>query len=174
MRQKDFCVHRKARIRFRSTTLNNIACFHSACGRPRMAIRALWEARLLSWDEQQDRKITKDTLDGPEIRTMLNMSSIYNRIGEYGKSLKVLVKVCNSLRKTANGSGINENSSGSDMLPTNQLELLPIALYSKGCTHEHLQQWHKATRCFSEGLDHATRLLGTDHSLVHQLGGCLR
>ena len=163
------CSSEKARIRFRSTTLNNIACFHSACGRPRMAIRALWEARLLSWDEQQDRKITKDTLDGPEIRTMLNMSSIYNRIGEYGKSLKVLVKVCNSLRKTANGSGINENSSGSDMLPTNQLELLPIALYSKGCTHEHLQQWHKATRCFSEGLDHATRLLGTDHSLVHQL-----
>jgi hypothetical protein len=163
-----FCSSEKARIRFRSTTLNNIACFHSACGRPRMAIRALWEARLLSWDEHQKSKMTKDTFDGPEIRTMLNMSSIYNRMGEYNKSLKVLVKVCNSLRVSANMSGV-ESNSGADMLPTNQLELLPIALYSKGCTHEHLQQWRKASQSFSEGLDHATRLLGTDHSLVHQL-----
>ena len=159
----------RLRLRFRSTTLNNIACFHSACGRPRMAIRSLWEARLLSWDEQQDTEGQARVLDGPEIRTMLNMSSIYNRMGEYQKSLKVLIKACNSLRKIADGTIFEANELNNNRIQANQLELLPIALYSKGCTHEHLKQWHKATKSFAEGLDYATRLLGTDHSLVQQL-----
>ena len=153
----------RLRLRFRSTTLNNIACFHSACGRPRMAIRSLWEARLLSWDEQQDTDGQARVLDGPEIRTMLNMSSIYNRMGEYQKSLKVLIKACNSLRKVADGNVFEANELNNNRIQANQLELLPIALYSKGCTHEHLKQWHKATKSFAEGLDYATRLLGTDH-----------
>ena len=159
----------KVRLRFRSTTLNNIACFHSACGRPRLAIRSLWEARLLSWDEQQGAEGQSRVLDDAEIRTMLNMSSIYNRMGEYQKSLKVLIKACSSLRKIADSDIFETNHSNGNRIQANQLELLPIALYSKGCTHEHLKQWHKATKSFAEGLDYATRLLGTDHSLVRQL-----
>eukprot|EP00944_MAST-04C_sp_MAST-4C-sp1_P007597 g7597.t1 len=90
-------------------------------------------------------------------------------MGEYQKSLKVLIKACSSLRKIADSDIFETNHSNGNRIQANQLELLPIALYTKGCTHEHLKQWHKATKCFAEGLDYATRLLGTDHSLVRQL-----
>ena len=83
----------------------------------------------MSWDDQQGAEGQNRVLDGAEIRTMLNMSSIYNRMGEYQKSLKVLIKACSSLRKIADSNIFETNHSNDDRIrePT---ELLPIALYS--------------------------------------------
>ena len=154
------------RVGLRSTTLNNAACYHSACGRPRMALKALWEARMLSWGPFSDSATKGRPLDAPEVRTILNMSSLYNKMGDYEKSLKLLRSVCAKLRKKAPGKrAASEKQTSKKKVG----DLLPLALYTLGCTHEHLLQWQLATRTFREGYEYARQLFGEKHTLALQL-----
>jgi len=95
------------------------------------------------------------------------MSSLYNKQGEYEKALKLLTNACISLRKrTTLYVKLNEtNKYNCDSHPS---ELLPLTLYSLGCTHEHLCHWKDACQCFSEASGHAKRLFGPQHVMVQQ------
>ena len=99
---------------------------------PEWPYAPLWEARLLSWDDQQGAEGQNRVLDGAEIRTMLNMSSIYNRMGEYQKSLKVLIKACSSLRKIADSNIFETNHSNDDRIQANPTGAATNCIVFKG------------------------------------------
>ena len=164
-----FAKTEQLRCKLRSAALNNMACLHSSCNRPKLALKALWEARVLSWNGQKYALSSKrqKEMSTSEVRTVLNMSSLYNKQGEYEKALKLLTNACISLRKrTILYAKGNETSKADGESQSN--ELLPLTLYSLGCTHEHLCQWKDACQCFSEASGHAKRLFGPQHLMVQQ------
>ena len=150
-----FRYHRDLRVSLRSITLNNLACFYSSCDSPRMALKSLWQARVLWFDEKKKKNQSANMMASiEEVRTILNMSSLYNKMGDAEKALKMLSNACTSMRKN---------------IPPSANDLFPLALYSLGCTHEHLLQWQKAARTFREGFVRAEQMFGDDHPLVRQL-----